>query len=224
MCSCWLTRSSRPVLDHFLSLSLSIHLLICLFIYSCSPSHPTSPTSLLRTHSKPHAHTCTRMRQVEAYGTQLLQLKLEIARRDQMEGGEEETRRGRQGSSSPERQALESRVEQLTMQLKSRDETLSKAMKRVEEESARADKAGDRVLRKLTVQTEEHLRTISVQVCDYGSVHLSLCLYTWILFITDCMLGVYAHILGFLICLCSYASSRRLMLLYACVPFSNGSL
>ena len=83
---------------------------------------------------------------VEAHEAQLLMLKLELARRDREaedfheqsrtprkagdeELGEERSGSGREGSDSPERRELESRIEELTRALQARDHDMEEALR-----------------------------------------------------------------------------------------------
>ena len=148
--------------------------------------------------SKANAHRRAAQleKEVEAHEAQLLMLKLELARRDrEAEQGEEDAEHSRtprqtaakdgrsresrdlaarEGSDSPERRELESRIEELTRALQERDHDMEEALRRVDEETARADQAGERILKRMTSQTEEQLRTIAAQAHEIARLEAAL--------------------------------------------------
>ncbi|EKX42093.1 hypothetical protein GUITHDRAFT_111945 [Guillardia theta CCMP2712] len=71
-------------------------------------------------------------------------------------------------------QELRTRVKELNEEIHERDRQISEAMRRVEEEKARADKAGQKIVKKMTAQTEEHLRTIAAQARQINQIESNL--------------------------------------------------
>eukprot|EP00960_Hanusia_phi_P012656 370222-Hanusia_phi.AAC.7 len=69
---------------------------------------------------------------------------------------------------------LRVKVQELNDEIKERDRQISEAMRRVEEEKARADKAGQKIVKKMTSQTEEHLRTIAAQARQINQMESNL--------------------------------------------------
>ena len=71
-------------------------------------------------------------------------------------------------------QELRTRVKEVNEEIHERDRQISEAMRRVEEEKARADKAGQKIVKKMTAQTEEHLRTIAAQARQINQIESNL--------------------------------------------------